>query len=97
MKQITKEQAVQIAESSSWKKLNPLQLAGFQLYQRIVFCDFGVFHGYLNEALKKGENFGNEGIRFRLEKSEDLQKNWEEIHNIPDFDHIMSILFPSEY
>lgn len=96
MKQITKEQAITIGSTETWKKLNYLQLAGFQLYQSIVFCDFESYHDALNKALNRGEGFDVEGVRFRLENSEKLKKDWEELHNIPDFDYIMSILLPND-
>ena len=93
MEQFTKEEALQIYQSGSWKKLTDLQLAGFQLYQQFVFCDFGRYRDCLNKALYRGAiNSQKEGARFRTETGEALREEWEHLHNVPEFSHMKSLL-----
>ncbi len=92
MKQITQNQAVEIFNSEKWKTLSTLQLAGFQLYQKYIFCDFETYHDALNESLLRGKRFEKESVRFRLESREELQKEWEQIHNVPEFSQFELLL-----
>jgi hypothetical protein len=51
MKQITKEQAIAIAESEIWKDWTDEQVVLFQLFQRRLAMPFDVFHRAIEKVL----------------------------------------------
>ena len=53
MEQLTKEQAIAVAESKVWKRWTPLQIVGFQLYQRKLCMDFSAFHSAIEKVLER--------------------------------------------
>jgi hypothetical protein len=51
--QLTKEQAIAMAESKVWKDWTPQQIVDFQLFQKKLCMDFDTFHGAMEEVLKR--------------------------------------------
>lgn len=51
MEQITREQAIEIADSGVWKEWSDDQVVRFQLYQNCLAMDFGRFHEALEAVL----------------------------------------------
>lgn len=49
--QVTKEQAIAIAESNIWKEWNSEQTVRFQLFQKRLCMDFSHFHGCVEDVL----------------------------------------------
>lgn len=54
MIQLTKEQAIQIAESGVWKTWSDEKIVKFQLYQDKLCMDFGRFHEAVENVLGRG-------------------------------------------
>ncbi len=88
MKQFTSEEAVKIYESGSWKSLNELQKAGFQLYNEFLFMPFSDFQLAIENVL------GHPIFTHEFANSEILKNEWESIHNIPEFPHMKELLLP---
>jgi hypothetical protein len=53
MKQITKEQAIEIAKSGSWKNWSKEDIVKVQLYQKRLCMDFGKFQEAVEYVLKR--------------------------------------------
>jgi hypothetical protein len=51
MKQLTKEQAIALAESGEWKDWTNEKIVKFQLYQEKLCMPFNVFHRAVGEVL----------------------------------------------
>ena len=51
MDQLTKEQAIEFAQSGVWKEWTPDQIVRFQLFQDLLCLDFSVYHAALEEVL----------------------------------------------
>ncbi len=50
-RQLTKEQAIAMAESMEWKKWTPEQIVRFQLFQKRLCMEFSHFHKALEFVL----------------------------------------------
>lgn len=48
---ITKEKAIEMAESGWWKSKSALEIVKFQLFEDLLCMDFTDFHGAIEEAL----------------------------------------------
>ena len=53
MKQLTKGQAIKIAESGEWKKWSDEDVVRFQLYQKFLCMDFSRFHEAMEKVLDR--------------------------------------------
>lgn len=51
MAELTKEQAIALAESGFWENMTSREIAKFQLHTRKLCMPFGVFHKAVEEAL----------------------------------------------
>lgn len=51
--ELTKDQAVTIADSMWWKTATPKQIVGFQLFTPKLCCPFSVFHEAVELALDR--------------------------------------------
>lgn len=54
MKQLTREQAIEIAESGVWKDWSDEEVVKLQLYQDKLCMDFGRFHEATEKVLGRG-------------------------------------------
>lgn len=53
MIKLTKEQAIEIAQSGIWKTWTPEQVVKFQLYQELLCMDFSYFHESVEKVLDR--------------------------------------------
>ena len=53
MKQLTKEQAIAMAESGAWKDWTDEQIVRFQLFQNRLCMDFSRFHEAMGNVLDR--------------------------------------------
>lgn len=51
MRQLTREEAIYIADSKSWQQLTTIERAAFQLNQKRLFLPFDEFQRSMEEAL----------------------------------------------
>lgn len=51
--QLTKEQAIELAESGAWKEMNLRQRAEFQILQNKLCMPFDVFHEAVEKTLER--------------------------------------------
>ena len=53
MKQLSKEEAIELAESGKWKDWPDRALVGFQLFQKKMCVDFSAFHAAIERVLER--------------------------------------------
>ena len=53
MEQLTKEQAIELAQSGKWKDWPDRELVGFQLFQERLCMDFSFFHEKIEKVLNR--------------------------------------------
>ena len=53
MNELTKDQAIVLAESGFWKDMNALDIAVFQSNNELLCMPFEVYHEAMNEALER--------------------------------------------
>lgn len=51
MKQVTKEEAIELAKSGFWKEMTNKEIAMFQLFQSKLCMDFDIFHEAVEKSL----------------------------------------------
>ena len=72
--QLTREQAIELAESGKRKEWNPKELVQRQLFTRRMFVpSFGIFHGAVEEVL------GHPVWTHEFANPEHLRKEFEEL------------------
>ena len=84
--QITREQAIKLAESGVWKTWDDEKIVKFQLYQDRMAMDFDRFHQALEKCL------GRSVCTHELADIESIRMEFEGIKAKPTFDEIMALI-----
>ena len=87
--QLTLDQAIAFGESEAWKNETGDQIAGRQLYQKLICTPFGVFHKAISEAL------GRDVYTHEFGWMEELQDEFEGLKGKPNLDEILGYLDPA--
>lgn len=86
IRQITKKEAIAIADSGIWKNWTDEEIVKFQLFQERLAMDFGRFH----EAAEKV--FGRSVWTYEFGFVEKLQEEYLGMRPKPTFDEIMELI-----
>ncbi len=87
-KQLTREQAIAIAESKVWEKWNNEQIVRFQLFQDRLCVPFSRFHEAVEKVLNRPvytHEFGTEGVI-------GLKKEYLGVKKAPTFEEIIDLI-----
>ena len=94
MKQLTKDQAIRLAESSFWEEMSAKEIADFQMNQNLLCMPFEVFHKALEEVLGRPvftHELAFDPIRAEL-RGERSKPTFDEVLNlIPESKRILVI------
>jgi len=83
---VTKEQAIELAQSGWWKDKTPHEIVSFQLYEKLLCMDFGDFHEAVEKVLDRPvwtHEFGSQGH---------LKEEFEGKCGKPSFEDILNLL-----
>lgn len=83
---MTKEQAIELAETGWWKDATPEAIVNFQLFEPLLCMDFGDFHQAVERVLGRPV-FTHEFAFF-----EGLQKEFLKDKPAPSFEEILALL-----
>jgi len=86
MKQLTREEAIEVAESGVWKKWTDDEIVRFQLYQDYLCMDFSRFHEAVEHVLGRGV-WSHEFAKPKL-----LQAEYEGNRTPPTVEEIFTML-----
>jgi len=86
MEQLTKEQAIEFAQSGKWKDWPDKELVGFQLFQDRLCIDFSYFHAKIEKVL------GRPVFTHEFISKDSLIKEYLGDKPIPTFDEIMNLI-----
>ena len=86
MRQFTKKQAFDIAESGIWKDMTDEQIVKMQLYQRRLCMPFGRFHGAMEKVL------GRPIFTHEFVGVDRLKQEYEGTRKAPDIEEIMDMI-----
>lgn len=86
MTQLSKDQAVKMAESGAWKDWTDEQIVRFQLFQDRLCMDFSRYHEAITKVL--GRPVYTHEFAFRHE----LIKEYLEVKDAPTFEEIISLI-----
>lgn len=86
MKQLTKEEALRLAESNFWENMTPEEITEFQLFQNLLCMPFGVFHEAIEKTLKRPV-FTHEFAHANL-----LEKEFLGEKSAPTFEEIINLI-----
>lgn len=86
IKQLTKEQAIELYNSKVWESWIPEQIAKFQLYQECLCVPFSEFHIAVEKTL------GRSVWSHEFAYTENLQRELEGILGAPSMQEIMDML-----
>ena len=89
MIQLTKEQALEIAQSGIWKTWTDEEVVKFQLYQKRLCMDFSKFHEAIEKVL------GRPVWTHEFAYPEFLQQEYEGFRPKPSFEEIFNMI-PTE-
>lgn len=89
MKQLTKKQAIAIAENGEWKDWTDEEVVRFQLYQKRLCMDLSRFHKALEKVL------GRPVFLHEMKDFESLQQEYEGKKLAPTFEEIINMI-PAE-
>ena len=88
MKQVTKKEAIAIAESKVWKKWSDDEVVRFQLFQNRLCLPFSRFHEAVEKVLNRPvytHEFGTEGVI-------GLKKEYLGVKKAPTFEKIIDLI-----
>lgn len=87
MKEITKEQAIELAGSNFWESMTPREIAVFQMNTKCLCMPFPVFHEALEKALERPVWTHELGMR-----ADDIRKELNGEKGAPSFDEIVNMI-----
>lgn len=86
MSKLSREQAIQLAETEWWKRATSEQIVAFQLYESKLCMDFGAFHAAVEEVL------GRSVWTHEFAHPEQLQEEFEGKRPPATFAEIMALI-----
>lgn len=87
MQKITKEQAIDLADSKFWEGMTSKEIAQFQMNTPNLCMPFGIFHKALEEALGRPVWTHELGMH-----ADDIRKELNGEKCAPTFDEIISLI-----
>jgi hypothetical protein len=87
-KQLTREQAIAIAESKVWENWNDEQVVRFQLFQKYLCMPFDRFH----QAIEKVLNRPVYTHEFGMMSAINLKKEYLGVKDPPTFEEIIDLI-----
>jgi hypothetical protein len=86
MKQLTKEQAIEFAESRIWENWTDHQIVNFQLFQDLLCIDFTRFHEAIEKVLHRPV------YTHEFAKQQSLQKEFLKEKPAPTLEEIINLI-----
>ena len=89
MKELTREQAIALAETNFWEKMTAREIAVFQHYTRLLCMPFSVFHKAMEETLGRPVFTHELGLP---EARERMERELEGEIGPPTFEEIIGLI-----